>query len=154
MKIKRRDLEEIRRRYDLRYKEGGGGAGEGAEDKSSYYRSLLILVSGIIITTYRYSSHMSRQLQTSSPPAGDQRDTYGRVKQQPSSSSRKPSRRRKEEWKYSQHGDTPDPSSGGQAKLTPHQRYARRKSYDYQSRSSSPMPNYNHVRSVTENWKT
>ena len=104
--------------------------------------------------TYRYSSHMSRQLQTSSPPGGDQRDTYGRVKQQPSSSSRKPSRRRKEEWKYSQHGDTPDPSSGGQAKLTPHQRYARRKSYDYQSRSSSPMPNYNHVRSVTENWKT
>ena len=38
VKIKRRDLEEIRRRYDLRYKEGGGGAGEGAEGKSSYYR--------------------------------------------------------------------------------------------------------------------
>ena len=38
MKIKRRDLEEIRRRYDLRYKEGGGGAEEGAEGKSSYYR--------------------------------------------------------------------------------------------------------------------
>ena len=43
----------------------------------------------------------------------------------------------------------PDPPEGGaQSKLSPHERYSRRKSYDaHESRAISPMPDFSHVRS-------
>ena len=134
VKIKRSDLQEIRSKYSLRYKEKEPIQEAEEEDKSKIYK---------------YSSNMRNEKPRSpekvrSSSAGSSvhvRDSYGRSSTQSGGQARSRGRRsRREEWKA--------PESPKSSKLTAKERYSRRKSYDHsRSRSVSPLPDLSRVRS-------
>ena len=151
VKIKKSDLDEIRRKYDLRFKEKNQNTiSEDTGNRQSESRDN----SNI----YKYSSNM-----TNSSDSGRSNTTRSssadNVRSKGQSSHRRSKPRKKAEWRVSfkifkcifldscvQNPDPPD--SGTQSKLSPHERYSRRKSYDaHESRVASPMPDFSHIRS-------